>query len=82
MSIDIEREVKDMLARLTGFEPAEIKLEADIIDDLGVDSLKFIEVATEIQRKFKVKIEDRQIITLRKVNQAVALLKELLEKKD
>ncbi|MEW6101736.1 MAG: phosphopantetheine-binding protein [Candidatus Omnitrophota bacterium] len=78
MPVNIEEEIKQMLSRLTGLEPEEISMEIDVIDDLGIDSLKFIEIATELERTFKVVIKNSQLMQLRKVGEAVALVKEIL----
>ncbi|MDD5079220.1 MAG: acyl carrier protein [Candidatus Omnitrophica bacterium] len=81
-SVNTELEIKQMLARLTGYELNEISIDADLVNDLGIDSLKVIEIATEIEKKFKVVVKDSQMAKLRKVSEAANLLKELLEKKN
>lgn len=78
---NISKEVKEMLAGMTGFEPEEIEDDMDLIKDLGVDSLKVIEIATAIERKFSVTVKDDQLRKLRKVSEAIQLLKDLLDKK-
>ncbi len=82
MADNLEQEVKAMLSRLTGLEPSEIGDSADIINDLGVDSLKVIEIATSIERTYKVTVKDSELAKLRTVKDAVGFLRELLEKKN
>jgi len=81
MQNNIEQEMKEILSKLTGGEPDEISLDADLVNDLGIDSLKVIEIATEVERRYKIKIKDSQLVKLRKVGETVALLKEMLEDK-
>jgi len=81
MSEDIERKVKEMLARLTGFYPEEIGLDKKIVEDLGIDSLKVIEIATEIEKTYKVKVKDMDIMELGTVREAVEFIQGLLVKK-
>lgn len=81
MADNLTQEVKEMLAKLTGLDASEIGDTDDLINDLGIDSLKVIEIATQVERTYKVTIKDSDLMKLRKVNDAVAFLKELLEKK-
>jgi len=78
---NVSKEIKEMLAKMTGFEPEEIEDEMDLVKDLGVDSLKVIEIATALERTFHVTVKDNQLIKLRKVKEAIQLLQDLLDKK-
>lgn len=82
MPNNIEQEVKEMLSKLTGLDPSEIGDNADIVNDLGVDSLKVIEIATSIERTYKVVVKDSELAKLRTVKDAVGFIKELLEKRN
>lgn len=82
MPDNIEQEVKEMLSKMTGLDPSEIGDNADIINDLGVDSLKVIEIATAIERTYKVVVKDSELMKLRTVKDAVGFIKELLEKRN
>ena len=75
-------EIKDIISKLTGLEPAEINDEDDLFKDLGIDSLKVIEIATQIERQYQVVIKDSQLAQIRTVKDAANFLKELLEKKN
>jgi len=81
MAENLTQEVKEMLAKLTGLDATDIGDNDDLINDLGIDSLKVIEIATQVERTYKVTVKDSDLMKLRKVNDAVAYLKELLEKK-
>ena len=62
MSDNLELEVKQILSRLTGLGIEEISDGADVINDLGIDSLKIIEIATEIERTYKVAVKDSELV--------------------
>lgn len=79
---NLEQEVKELLSKLTGLEPAEIGDDDDLVKDLGIDSLKIIEIATNIERTYQVTVKDSQLMSLRTVKDAANLLRELLEKKN
>jgi acyl carrier protein len=82
MSENLEQEVKEMLSKLTGLDPDEIGNEDDLFKDLGIDSLKVIEIATQIERQYQVVVTDSQLMKLRSVKDAANFLRELLEKKN
>lgn len=79
---NLMQEVKEMLSKLTGLEPAEIGDDDDLFKDLGIDSLKVIEIATQIERTYQVVLKDSQLMKLRTVRDAANFLKELLEQKN
>jgi acyl carrier protein len=82
MPDNLELEVKQILSRLTGLDVEEISDGADVINDLGIDSLKIIEIATEIERTYKVAVKDSELGKLRTVKDAVSFLRELIARKN
>lgn len=82
MSDDLKQEVKQLLSQMTGLDVEEIGDADDLIKDLGIDSLKVIEIATQVERTYKVVVKDSQLMKLRTVKDAVDFLRELLEKKN
>ena len=82
MPDNLEQEVKQILSRLTGLDIEEIGDNADVFNDLGIDSLKIIEIATEIERTYKVAVKDSDFVKLRTVKDAVNFLRELTMRKN
>ncbi|MBF0571383.1 MAG: acyl carrier protein [Candidatus Omnitrophica bacterium] len=81
MGREIDKELIIMLSTMTGFEPDEIKPEMNIVKDLGVDSLKVIEIATAIEQKYKVVVKENEMAKIQTVGQAIKLVEKLLKKK-
>ena len=81
MPDNLGQEIKQILSRLTGLDIEEIGDNADVINDLGIDSLKIIEIATEIERTYKVVVKDSELGKLRTVKDAVNFLRELIARK-
>jgi acyl carrier protein len=78
---NIEIDVKNVIADIIGREPQEIGNDANFWTDLGVDSIKAIEITVAMERKFKVSVRDEQIPQITTVSQAVEVLKQALAKK-
>ena len=51
-----------------------IKLEANLKDDLGIDSLAAVELSLELETEFDVRIEDEELAKLVTVADIVSLL--------
>jgi acyl carrier protein len=80
--INIEQELRQLIADVIGRSPEELKPETDFWKDLGVDSIKAIEVTVAIERHFKIAIRDEQIPKITNFGLAVNVVKQALEKKN
>lgn len=54
----IDEKVWTMMSEKLGLEKEQIKMESSFSDDLGVDSLDTLELFTEVEKEFGIKIED------------------------
>ena len=79
---NVQKEIISIVSDVTGFEPEEITPESNFYDDLEVDSVKAIEIAVSIEKRFKVTVRDEEIPNITTVKQAVAIVKKLLEEKE
>ena len=80
MAEDISREVTELIANVIGRDASEIKSDTNFWNDLGVDSIKAIEITVAIERHFKVRIRDEQIPKISTVGEAAEVVKKALEK--
>ena len=67
---------RDLLSEKLGIDFHSIQDEATFDDDLGIDSLDFIEIIMEIEKKFKIKISDEESEKLRTVASITRLIKQ------
>jgi acyl carrier protein len=54
--------VAETVADAIGCEPEKVKLESSLIDDLGAESIDFVDIIFRLQRLFKVKIPRGKIV--------------------
>ena len=75
---DLEERVKQVLTHRLGIPPAEIRLDATLVEDLGMDSLDAVELAIAAERQFNVSLSDEQVAKLKTVADIVALVQRLV----
>ncbi len=66
---EIKKKVDDILVNLIGIEASEITEEANLIKDLGIDSLDYAELVMEFEQNFNMKIPDTDAELLATVGQ-------------
>ncbi len=78
---ELEEMVSQIIQRITGLDADEIKTEDHFYQDLGIDSIKGIELAVGLQDKFKIILDDMVIPKLVNVKLVVDELEPLLNNK-
>ena len=58
---EIFTSVRTLLADSLALKPDQIMLESRLIDDLGADSLDFIDIIFGLERKFSIKMRDGEL---------------------
>ena len=77
-SQELEKQMKELVAKTIGIAPDKLPGDADFARDLDVDSMKAIEITGAIEKTFKVIVPEEQIRKIRTLNQAISLAKQLL----
>ena len=76
---DLETRVKKVLTDRLGIPLEEIKLDARLVDDLGMDSLDAVELAIATEHEFGVSLSDDQIAKLETTADIMALVRRLVD---
>jgi acyl carrier protein len=71
---DILAELAAIVQEITGISADQVSAGKSFSDDLDVDSLSMVEIATAAEDKFGVSIPDDAIAELRTVGDAVAYI--------
>lgn len=67
-------QVKDALVESLNVDGEEIKLESNLKDDLGIDSLAAVELSLDLETEFDVEISDEELAALVSVEDIVKLI--------
>lgn len=77
MEVDmIFEKVADLVAEQLGIDKKNVKLESNIIEDLGADSLDVIEMLMTLEDEYGITIPDEKINQIKTVGQIVELIEE------
>lgn len=79
---NLEEEVKRIIADVIEEDPANLGINVNFWNDLGVDSIKAIEITVALEKKLGVTVRDDQIPKISTVEDAINLVKILMTKKN
>ena len=80
MSNNFEEEIKKLVADITEVPVEKLTLDADFFKDLGIDSLKAIEIVAAFEKKYRIIIPEKDIPNIRNLREVLKYTEKL--KKD
>ncbi len=72
----MEKEVIEMIAKTCDIDPKKIKKDTNLLADLEIDSLDFVDLVVAFEEKYHTQILDKDIKNLQTVEDIVAYMKE------
>ncbi|HEX9649480.1 MAG TPA: acyl carrier protein [Cyclobacteriaceae bacterium] len=76
--LDVRVKVTEILVEKLGIAPTEVTPDANLIKDLGIDSLDYAELVMEFEQAFNIRIPDNDAEQLQTVNEAVKYIEKKL----
>ena len=77
MENNYEGKVKKLVSEIIEVPVEKLEPDADFFKDLGVDSLKAIEIVAAFEKKFRIIIPEKDIPTIRNMRQIIEYTKPL-----
>ena len=59
---EIEQKVKDFLIEGIEVDESKIKPDAKLVEDMGIDSLDFLDIVVAVEKKFGFKIKQEEMV--------------------
>lgn len=75
----IEQEVRSLIADILEMEPGQIDAEAHLVEDLGMDSMMALEILATMEKRFKIRIPEEDLLKITTANRAIALAKKYVK---
>lgn len=69
--------VQALISEELGVDASEVTLEANIIDDLGADSLDVVELIMALEDAFDITVDDSEAQQLKTVNDVVLYIEKV-----
>lgn len=69
--------LKEIIAEYVEVDGSTIAEESRFMEDLGFNSYDFMAMIGEIEETFDVEVEEREVVNVKTVGEAVAYIKEL-----
>jgi acyl carrier protein len=77
MQNTIEEEVKKLVADITEVPVEKLAPDADFFKDLGIDSLKAIEIVAAFEKRYRIIIPEEDIPKIRNLTNVIEYVKKL-----
>ncbi|MFC9655353.1 acyl carrier protein [Bacillus subtilis] len=74
MSETTSKKVKLIISDVAEMEIEQIDFNSDLIDDLGIDSMMTLEIVTELERTFHIKLEEEELQDITDVNSVIEVV--------
>lgn len=74
------KEAKKLISTISEIPIDELKDDAKFFEDLGVDSMKALEIVAAVEKKFKIMIPEEKIPTIKTPKDVYDLLQKAFEK--
>ena len=76
---NVEKEIISIISDISEVDKEEINLDSNLAKNLGINSIKAIEIVVAVEKKYKVSIRDEDVPKVTTVKQIVELTKELMK---
>jgi len=76
---DIDRQIKELICEQLGAKEEDVTNSANIIDDLGADSLDTVELIMAIEEQFNIEIPDEEADNITTVGDIISYIAEHLK---
>ena len=76
---NVDQQVLELIADILEMEPAKIDPSAQLVEDLGMDSMMALEILATIEKKFRIKIPEEDLPKITSVNRAIELTKKYVK---
>jgi acyl carrier protein len=67
MASDLSARIQSIVTEQLGVEPTEVMKDANILDDLGADSLDVVELVMALEEAFDIEIPDDAVEEMRTI---------------
>jgi acyl carrier protein len=75
-------EIKNIVIEILEVESEELDMETDFIKDMGVDSLRSLEILATLEKKYKIKIPEESLKKMTNLKQVIEIVEGIINIKE
>ena len=75
----VDQDVTELIADIIEMSPGDIDANANLVEDLGMDSMMALEILAAIEKKYRIKIPEEDLPKITTVNRAIELAKKYVK---
>ena len=76
----IKQEIKSLISTISEIPQEQIDETKDFFKDLGIDSMKALEIIASIEKKYKIIIPEEEIPKITNLNAVYSFIEEYIKK--
>lgn len=76
----LENELRSLIAQIVEIEPEKITLEANFVEDLGMDSMMALEILASMEKKYKLRIPEENLAKVTNLSKTIEIVNKFLNK--
>ena len=77
--VNIEQEIRELVAEVLEVDPSEIEGKAKFVKDLGMDSMMALEILASIEKKYRIAIPEDMLPKFTDLDETVSIVKGVLK---
>ncbi len=81
LKVDVEKDIRAVVAEILETEPDQIGTDAKFVKDLGMDSMMALELLASIEKKYRIVIPEEALPKFTDLRVTVNIVEGILKKK-
>jgi len=78
-AVDMKKRIVEIIATQLGIDQADITPQANVVDDLGADSLDVVELIMALEEEFNLEIPDEEAEKIKNVQDIFTYMESVLK---
>lgn len=76
---DVEKRVKDVVAKTLNVDPGRVTDDAAFVEDLGAESIQSVELVASFEEEFDIEMDEEEALSVRTVGSAIKFITKVVK---
>lgn len=77
---NLENEIRALIADILEIDAVKITSDARFVEDLGMDSMMALEILASLEKKYKIRIPEENLVKITNLEQAIKIVSGFLNR--